>query len=40
MEVMRYREAGEDKPTILWIARNEPGPAVPGLPIGAVGSTA
>lgn len=38
LEVMRYREAGEGKPKILWITRNEPGPSVPDLPISAVGS--
>jgi len=38
MEVMRYREAGEGQPKVLWITRNESGPSVPGLPISAVGS--
>lgn len=38
MEAMRYREAGEGKPKILWITRNEPGVFIPGTKISAVGS--
>lgn len=38
MEAMRYREAGEGKPKILWITRNEPGAFLPGTQISAVGS--
>jgi hypothetical protein len=35
---MRYREAGEGKPRILWITHNEPGSFIPGTKISAVGS--
>jgi hypothetical protein len=38
MEAMRYREAGKDKPKILWIARNEPGQPVDGSNINSTGS--
>jgi len=38
MEAMRYRESGEDKAKILWIARNEAGQPVAGTNINAVGS--
>lgn len=38
MEVMRYREPGEDKPKILWITRNEAGQPIAGTNINAVGS--
>jgi hypothetical protein len=38
MEAMRFRDPGEGKAKILWITRNEPGPAIPGTKIGAVGS--
>lgn len=38
METMRYRESGEDKTKILWIARNEAGQPVAGTNINAVGS--
>lgn len=38
MEAMRYRDVGEGKPKILWIARNEPGPTLPELPLLATGS--
>ena len=38
MEAMRYREAGKDKPKILWITRNEPGDTLPGMKISATGS--
>jgi hypothetical protein len=38
MEVMRYRESGEDKPKILWITRNEAGQPIAGTNINAVGS--
>lgn len=38
MEVMRYREPGENKPKILWITRNEAGQPIAGTNINAVGS--
>lgn len=38
MEAMRYRESGEDKPKILWIARNEPGQPLTGTNISSTGS--
>jgi hypothetical protein len=39
LEAMRYREAGKGGSKVLWITRNEPGPALPGTPISAIGST-
>lgn len=38
MEAMRYRESGEDKPKILWIARNEHGQLIDGSNINSTGS--
>lgn len=38
MEAMRFRDPGEGKYKILWITRNEAGPAIPGSKVGAVGS--
>jgi hypothetical protein len=38
MEAMRYRSPGEGQRKILWITRNEPGPAIPGTNLRAVGS--
>lgn len=38
MKAMRYREAGADKPKILWITRSEPGKPIPGTPLSTTGS--
>ena len=38
MEAMRYREAGEDKPKILWITRFEASQPVAGTAISSLGS--
>lgn len=38
MEAMRYRDVGEGKPKILWIASNEAHQQVEGMTISSVGS--